>query len=275
MRICVKIITFTFLVAYGFLGLLAREVLAAGASLTPSPASGTYQLEEVFEVKVELNTGGARTAGVDTYLFYDPEKLEAQKITPGTVYSQYVAQTIDSENGIISISGLIGLDDQCFSGTGTFATLQFKGLKAGATELRFDFTPSNRNDSNVAGCDNQLDILDGVSNGSYTIKSLILTPTSTLYPTPTISPVPTVSTPIPTSTEVSSPTSISTPTPTPEVVSQSKKGDVDQDSKVDVFDLSRLLSKWGKTDGIANVDLNNDGRVDIFDLSVLLSNWSK
>jgi hypothetical protein len=50
-----------------------------------------------------------------------------------------------------------------------------------------------------------------------------------------------------------------------------KQGDLNGDGKVDIFDLSILLSNWGSTGGVA--DINKDGKVDIFDLSVLLSNW--
>jgi hypothetical protein len=50
-----------------------------------------------------------------------------------------------------------------------------------------------------------------------------------------------------------------------------KPGDINDDGKVDIFDLSILLSNWGASGGIA--DINSDGKVDIFDLSILLTNW--
>jgi hypothetical protein len=53
--------------------------------------------------------------------------------------------------------------------------------------------------------------------------------------------------------------------------SSTKPGDLNGDNKVDIFDLSVLLTNWGSTGGIA--DINSDGKVDIFDLSILLSNW--
>lgn len=45
-------------------------------------------------------------------------------------------------------------------------------------------------------------------------------------------------------------------------------GDLNGDHKVNLFDLSILLSHWGKP---GSGDLNGNGRVDIFDLSILLS----
>ena len=49
--------------------------------------------------------------------------------------------------------------------------------------------------------------------------------------------------------------------------------DINQDGKVNVFDLSVLLSNWNAT-GTNASDLNGDGVVNIFDLSALLSAWT-
>ena len=70
-----------------------------------------------------------------------------------------------------------------------------------------------------------------------------------------------------------------TPTPTP-IVSSSPTptpatgivGDINSDSKVNVFDLSALLAAWGTNN--AKADLNRDGTVNVFDLSNLLSRWT-
>ena len=50
-------------------------------------------------------------------------------------------------------------------------------------------------------------------------------------------------------------------------------GDVNSDNKVNLTDLSQLLSKWNTTD--SNTDVNSDGKVNLQDLSLLLSNWNK
>ncbi|OGY23210.1 MAG: hypothetical protein A2172_02415 [Candidatus Woykebacteria bacterium RBG_13_40_15] len=56
-----------------------------------------------------------------------------------------------------------------------------------------------------------------------------------------------------------------------QVTSLTKTGDLNSDGKVDIFDLSILLTRWGSSDTTA--DLNKNGTVDIFDLSILLSYW--
>lgn len=56
-----------------------------------------------------------------------------------------------------------------------------------------------------------------------------------------------------------------------------KTGDLNSDNKIDVLDLSILLSNWnpiGTTNSVV-ADINKDGKVDVLDLSVLLSNWGK
>ncbi len=52
---------------------------------------------------------------------------------------------------------------------------------------------------------------------------------------------------------------------------QGKLGDLNSDGKVNIFDLSILLTRYKTTSKLA--DLNNSGKVDIFDLSILLSRW--
>lgn len=88
------------------------------------------------------------------------------------------------------------------------------------------------------------------------------TPTNTLAPTPTRTP-----TPLPTAIPTSIPTATVTPTKTP-----AQKSDFNNDGKVDIQDLSFLLTRWGTADTTA--DINKDGKVTIIDLSVVLSNWS-
>ncbi|HUP26181.1 MAG TPA: dockerin type I repeat-containing protein, partial [Candidatus Limnocylindrales bacterium] len=53
--------------------------------------------------------------------------------------------------------------------------------------------------------------------------------------------------------------------------SPSKTGDLNNDNKVNITDLSILLSKWNTN--ATNADLNNDGKVNVIDLSILLSHW--
>jgi hypothetical protein len=53
-----------------------------------------------------------------------------------------------------------------------------------------------------------------------------------------------------------------------------KIGDLNGDNKVNIYDLSILLSKWKKSVS-GGADLNGDHVVNIYDLSILLSKWGK
>ncbi len=106
------------------------------------------------------------------------------------------------------------------------------------------------------------------TNTPTPIPNATNTPTP-IPPTPTKTPAPT-QTPIPTNTPV--PTSTPTPQPTATTAPQ-KTGDITGDNKIDIQDLSYLLSHWNSTDQLA--DLNHDGKVNTLDLSMLLSNWGK
>lgn len=61
---------------------------------------------------------------------------------------------------------------------------------------------------------------------------------------------------------------------TPKASTATELGDINKDSKVDIFDLSILLSRWQVQSSNESADLNNDGTVNVFDLSILLSNWT-
>ena len=70
--------------------------------------------------------------------------------------------------------------------------------------------------------------------------------------------------------------SSSTPAPAPTPPPTTKQGDINSDNAVNIFDLSVLLSNYGKTRSAASnpmADINNNNAVDIFDLSILLSKY--
>jgi subtilisin family serine protease len=51
-----------------------------------------------------------------------------------------------------------------------------------------------------------------------------------------------------------------------------QQGDLNNDSKVNITDLSILLTNWNTTN--ATADINQSGKVDLTDLSILLSKWT-
>lgn len=61
-------------------------------------------------------------------------------------------------------------------------------------------------------------------------------------------------------------------TPPPPIT---KIGDANGDSKVDKYDFSLMMSKWGQTGSSLSGDFNKDGKVDKYDFALLMLNWNK
>lgn len=167
----------------------ASPAFAASASLSLSPASGTYSVGQEFGIDVILDTGGGRTSATDAAINFDPNILQALEITPGTIYNTYTSKIIDNTSGSAKIAGLADFNN-LFQGQGIFATVKFIGRSQGVASVSFDFTPGNRNDANVADIDTEGDILASANGGSYQITADGVggPPPPTATPRPTFGP---------------------------------------------------------------------------------------
>lgn len=150
------------------------RIFAAGATLSLSPASGTFNKGCSLILEVKLNSGGAKTDGTDAILFYDTSRFTASSINAGSIYSDYPGNNIDPANGTITIAGIAALNSP-FTGQGALATLSLtvkEDAPSGLTQIKFDFDPADKTkttDSNVIEQGTAEEILSSVSNGSYTI----------------------------------------------------------------------------------------------------------
>ncbi|HSW80395.1 MAG TPA: GH25 family lysozyme [Candidatus Saccharimonadales bacterium] len=61
---------------------------------------------------------------------------------------------------------------------------------------------------------------------------------------------------------------------TPVAVTVYKLADLNNDCKVSIYDLSSLLTYFGKTGPGLTGDINNDGKVTVTDLSIMLTEWT-
>ena len=127
-----------FLVLCYCLVVLPAQAFAATLSLTP--ASGTFNKSCSFSVDVILNTGGVGADGTDVYLLYDISRVTATNIATGHLYSDYSGTNIDNQAGKVAVSGVSS--DSAYNGTGTFATISFVVKDTGptgVTQIKFDF----------------------------------------------------------------------------------------------------------------------------------------
>ena len=166
-----------------------QPVYAANATLSLSPATQTVNVGDEIKLVVDINTDGAATTTTDFYVTYDATKLILTDITPGIIYDQYIGKEINNATGVGSITGLASSTTKLFTGTGTFATLTFKGIAPGSPQISIKHTPGDRNDTNVVDIETNNDILSSVTPATITLSGTA--PTPTVLPSPTINTNPT------------------------------------------------------------------------------------
>lgn len=157
----------------------ASPVVAMAATLSLDPASGVINKGCEISIKVNLDTQGVQTDGTDVIVLYTPAQLttSTSQIVNGTIYPEYPGNSVDSQGGKVSISGISSVSSP-YSGSGTFATIKFNvasTLTEGAkVNLNFDFDPNDKTkttDTNVVERGTIADVLSAVNNGSYTVGS--------------------------------------------------------------------------------------------------------
>ncbi len=155
--------------------ILATPSFALAASLSVSPSGGTLNRSCSYSIDVNLDTGGQDTDGTDAIIKYDPTKITVNSVTPGTIYPDYPTANPNNTTGTVTISGLASVSTPV-SGSGKFATLNVSVLSGASvgttTQMNFVFDPNNptdTTDSNVVQSSTVVDILNSVTNGSYTI----------------------------------------------------------------------------------------------------------
>src|SRR3990167_1954516 len=154
--------------------LLVSLAAVLAASLSLSPASGTFNKGCNFSLQIVLDTGSAQTDGTDAIVTYDQSKFSATSISSGSIYPDYPGNNIDDTTGKLTVSGLASVSSP-FTGKGTLATVNFtvkENAGPGVSQMKFDFNANdktNTTDSNVVERGTVADVLSSVVNGNYTV----------------------------------------------------------------------------------------------------------
>jgi len=128
------------------------------ASLEFDSASSEIEVDETFTVTVDINAGTDQIAGTDIYVSYDDDLLDLQSVT-GVDYFPIVGNTPESSR--LYIYGVVANQGEYKTGTGSVATLVFKGVAEGETDLTFDCDLSKTDTSKIAKNDiNASNIID-------------------------------------------------------------------------------------------------------------------
>lgn len=118
---------------------------------TPLPTTSCTS----FTLDVMANPGTNLVWSVNLFIIYDPTKVELTSITPSSVFNQTI-RAASINNGTADISISTGTDaSKAISTTTKVATLTFKPLGQGATQIRFN--DSSTQIFSFAGSDQQLE----------------------------------------------------------------------------------------------------------------------
>ncbi len=109
-----------------------------GASLTLSPASGSFVVGGTFSVSIVLNTAGQAVNAIEANLSFPPDKLQVVSPLIGTsVIGIWTSQPhFDNQNGILRFQGGVP-DPGLITSKGVIATVSFRVKSVGTAVLKF------------------------------------------------------------------------------------------------------------------------------------------
>ena len=156
------------LVVFGMLPAMIQA--GSSVSLYLSPASGAYNVNSVFSVKVKVNSGETAINASEGTLIFNPNELQVISLSKNdSIFSLWTTEPVFSNStGNIVFGGGIPSN---FTGTsGTIITITFKAKASASAKVTFS------SGSVLAADGKGTNILGSMNNGVYTIKSTIVTP---------------------------------------------------------------------------------------------------
>lgn len=145
-------------------------VAQTGGKISLSTPKTNLRISEAVPVSVIVNTGGHEVDGVDLIVHYDPKVLEATPagLIKGKIFNEYPLLAVDSNKGLISISGVSTKGN--FKGAGVFASLNFRAKALGKASLIIDFKKGSTTASNLVEMSSSKNILEEVNFLELNVK---------------------------------------------------------------------------------------------------------
>lgn len=165
---------------------------AFAQTLSFDPTSGGFNMNQQFTVKINVNTGGQQTTGADALVTFDPTILSIVSATNGGFYTNFANNPISGVSNQYLISGFETDPTSIKSGTGTLATVTFKGIANGTSAVSFNCSAGSKSDSNIIQQGSANDIINcgALASASYTIGPANATPITSCTSTGNCPPTP-------------------------------------------------------------------------------------
>ena len=177
-----------FIASVVFLAAVFIPFSGKAATLTVSPATGSYNPNDTFSISIYMNTNGQNVVVSAAYLNYDRNSFQAVSIdTADSAFTMETEKIIDSNNGIIKITR--GKITPGVNGASILvAKVNFKalyGTTPTADNMTFSFVAGNNTLSTVIKDDGLgTNILSGVNNGKYTVSGAVNPAPAPIIPAP-------------------------------------------------------------------------------------------
>lgn len=168
-----------FLVTTGAVLTLPHPVYAAG-TMYLDPASKKVKLNDVFNVKIMIDTMSSQAVGGAAIINYDTNLLEVQDADLSKSGVQIgVGQAFNKEpilNLVDPTTGKITLDygnlQSPVTGVAEFGNISFRAKNNGSAQVRFAFNPSSSTGtSSLSGPGSNNNLLTSITDGNYAISS--------------------------------------------------------------------------------------------------------
>lgn len=145
---------------------------ASDAQISLTASKSVLKVGDKVVVNVNVSTNRHSVSGVDLILKYDPKILQASSSSfiKSSIFPDYPLINVDNSKGIISISGVAGLNKKYFNGTGSFGSITFSAQALGQTSLDIQFTKGSTTDTNVFDAISNQDVLGKVSNVQLNVQ---------------------------------------------------------------------------------------------------------
>ena len=142
-----------------------------------SPTVKEVNVGETFNVTVTIDTGGDDCNGADAIINYDSSLLEVTSTQEGSFFPTITIVT--ATVGEVSIYGVADTGDSK-SGSGTLATITFKGKAAGTATVNFSCQENSTTDSNINDTNDEDVVICSENVGaSYVINEATSSATAT------------------------------------------------------------------------------------------------